>query len=77
MERPAWLRALTVLQLGLVGIIILAPLAWMVLASFKSSLDVTAHPAVSRNRQGSAAFRPHLVLLLAKDAIAGLIRCGL
>ena len=44
MERPAWLRALTVLQLAIVGIVILAPLAWMVLASFKSSQDVTAYP---------------------------------
>ena len=44
MERPAWLRALTVLQLAIVGIIILTPLAWMVLASFKSSQDVTAYP---------------------------------
>lgn len=44
MERPAWVRALTVVQLGIVGIVILAPLAWMVLASFKSSQDVTAYP---------------------------------
>lgn len=47
MERPAWLRLLTVLQLGIVGIVsivILAPLGWMVLSSFKSSQDVTAYP---------------------------------
>jgi multiple sugar transport system permease protein len=44
MIRPAWLRALTVLQLLLVAVVILAPLAWMVLSSFKASDDVTAYP---------------------------------
>ena len=37
-------RAFTILQLVLIGIIILAPLAWMVLSSFKSSFAVTAYP---------------------------------
>lgn len=44
MERTRWVRALTTAQLALVGIVILAPLAWMVLSSFKSSDDVTAYP---------------------------------
>ena len=46
-EGPAqhpMVRAFTILQLVLVGIIILAPLAWMVLSSFKSSFAVTAYP---------------------------------
>ena len=37
-------RALTLVQLLIVGIVILAPLLWMVLASFKASDDVTAYP---------------------------------
>ena len=44
MERPGWLRALTIVQLGIVGVIIVTPLLWMVLSSFKSSGDVTAYP---------------------------------
>lgn len=38
------MRVFTILQLLLVGVIILAPLAWMVLSSFKSSFAVTAYP---------------------------------
>jgi multiple sugar transport system permease protein len=44
MRENAAIRAFTILQLVLVAIIILAPLAWMVLSSFKSSFDVTAYP---------------------------------
>ena len=39
-------RVLTVLQLVFVAILILLPLAWMVLSSFKSSAAVTAYPPV-------------------------------
>lgn len=38
------LRALTILQLVIVSILILLPLIWMVLSSFKSSDQVTAYP---------------------------------
>jgi multiple sugar transport system permease protein len=44
MGQSRLLRALTIVQLLLVGIVILAPLLWMVLASFKASDDVTAYP---------------------------------
>lgn len=37
-------RVLSVVQLTIVGVVILVPLAWMVLSSFKSSADVTAYP---------------------------------
>jgi len=40
----AWARRLTTLQLVLVGIFLLAPVVWMVLASFKQSSDVIAYP---------------------------------
>ena len=39
-----WKRAANIVQLVLVGVVILAPLAWMVLSSFKSSFEVTAYP---------------------------------
>ena len=44
MQDGRWLRVLTVVQLIGVGIVIMAPLAWMVLSSFKSSFAVTAYP---------------------------------
>ncbi|WP_072388356.1 carbohydrate ABC transporter permease [Hyphomicrobium sp. CS1BSMeth3] len=40
----AWARRLNTLQLVLVGIFLLAPVVWMVLASFKQSSDVIAYP---------------------------------
>lgn len=43
-REPRWLRWLNTLQLLAVGTVIVAPLAWMVLSSFKSSADVTAYP---------------------------------
>jgi multiple sugar transport system permease protein len=39
-----WMRRLNALQLLLVGVIIVAPMAWMVLASFKQSYEVIAYP---------------------------------
>jgi multiple sugar transport system permease protein len=42
--RHRLLLVLTFIQLVLVGLVILAPLAWMVLSSFKSSFAVTAYP---------------------------------
>ncbi len=41
---PEWIRRLNFLQLVLVGIVILIPIAWMVLSSFKQSYDVVAYP---------------------------------
>src|ERR1700751_5244150 len=38
------LRRLNTLQLVLAGFIIMAPVAWMVLSSFKPSFEVTAYP---------------------------------
>ncbi len=40
----AWIRRLNTLQIMLVGGVILAPIAWMVLGSFKPSSQVTAYP---------------------------------
>ncbi len=40
----AVIRRLNTLQLALAGIIILAPVVWMVLSSFKPSFEVTAYP---------------------------------
>jgi multiple sugar transport system permease protein len=39
-----WIRRLNSLQILLVGLLILAPIAWMVLGSFKPSAQVTAYP---------------------------------
>lgn len=39
-----WIRRLNSLQILLVGLAILAPIAWMVLGSFKPSAQVTAYP---------------------------------
>lgn len=39
-----WARRLNSLQLALVGVFLLAPVVWMVLASFKQSSDVIAYP---------------------------------
>ncbi len=39
-----WARRLNSLQLVLVGVFLLAPVVWMVLASFKQSSDVIAYP---------------------------------
>ncbi|MBO9644873.1 MULTISPECIES: carbohydrate ABC transporter permease [Pseudacidovorax] len=44
MHDDALIRRLNALQIALVGLIILAPIAWMVLASFKPSAEVTAYP---------------------------------
>jgi len=44
LHEPKWLRLLNIVQLALVGVLIVAPVAWMVLSSFKSSADVTAYP---------------------------------
>lgn len=38
------IRRLSMLQIAIVAIVILAPIAWMVLASFKPSSEVTAYP---------------------------------
>ncbi|MES2193305.1 MAG: carbohydrate ABC transporter permease [Pseudomonadota bacterium] len=40
----SWIKRLNVVQLVLVGILIMAPTAWMVLSSFKPSFEVTAYP---------------------------------
>jgi len=40
----AVIRRLNTLQLAFAGIIILAPVVWMVLSSFKPSFEVTAYP---------------------------------
>ena len=39
-----WVRRLNTLQLAVAGIIIMAPVVWMVLSSFKPSFEVTAYP---------------------------------
>jgi len=44
----ALIRLLNTLQLVLVGAVVLAPVAWMVLASFKPSYAVTAYPPTLR-----------------------------
>ncbi len=44
MQNARWIRLLNIAQLTLIGIVILAPLAWMLLSSFKSSFEVTAYP---------------------------------
>lgn len=40
----SWIRRLNTLQILLVALVILAPIAWMVLSSFKPSSQVTAYP---------------------------------
>lgn len=40
----AWVQRLNTLQILLVAVLILAPIAWMVLSSFKPSAEVTAYP---------------------------------
>jgi len=37
-----WIRRLNTLQLIVAGFIIMTPVAWMVLSSFKPSFEVTA-----------------------------------
>ena len=39
-----WIRRLNTLQLVIAGFIIMVPVAWMVLSSFKPSFEVTAYP---------------------------------
>ena len=39
-----WIRRLNTLQLIVAGLIIMTPVAWMVLSSFKPSFEVTAYP---------------------------------
>ncbi len=39
-----WIRRLNTLQLVIAGFIIMVPIAWMVLSSFKPSFEVTAYP---------------------------------
>ncbi len=39
-----WIRRLSLLQISIVAVAILAPIAWMVLSSFKPSSQVTAYP---------------------------------
>jgi len=39
-----WIRRMNTLQLAVAGIIIMAPVVWMVLSSFKPSFEVTAYP---------------------------------
>lgn len=39
-----WIRWLNTVQLGLAGVLIMAPTIWMVLSSFKPSFEVTAYP---------------------------------
>lgn len=73
MDRERAWRLLTVLQLALVGIVILAPLIWMVLSSFKNSADVTAYPP-------SLVFTPTLdnyVHLIATTPFAAYVRNSL
>jgi ABC-type glycerol-3-phosphate transport system permease component len=46
-------KASTRLQLAVVLFVILAPVAWMVLSSFKESADVTAYPRAWSSRRRS------------------------
>src|SRR5258705_4240916 len=39
-----WIRRLNALQLIVAGVIIVAPVVWMALSSFKPSFEVTAYP---------------------------------
>jgi len=39
-----WIRITNTLQLVIAGVIIMAPVVWMVLSSFKPSFEVTAYP---------------------------------
>ncbi len=39
-----WLRRLSLLQIAIIAFMILAPIAWMVLSSFKPSAEVAAYP---------------------------------
>lgn len=40
----AWVRRFNLLLIGLVGVIVLVPIAWMVISSFKPSAEVVAYP---------------------------------
>jgi len=40
----AWIRRLNTLQLIIAGVVIMAPVVWMALSSFKPSFEVTAYP---------------------------------
>jgi len=44
MHDSALVRIVNTAQIALVGLLILAPVAWMVLSSFKPSVEVTAYP---------------------------------
>jgi len=46
MQDSALIRLLNTAQIALVGVLILAPVAWMLLSSFKPSVQVTAYPPV-------------------------------
>jgi multiple sugar transport system permease protein len=39
-----WIRRLNTLQLVIAGVVIMAPVVWMALSSFKPSFEVTAYP---------------------------------
>jgi multiple sugar transport system permease protein len=39
-----WIRRLNTLQLIIAGVVIMSPMVWMVLSSFKPSFEVTAYP---------------------------------
>jgi multiple sugar transport system permease protein len=39
-----WIRRLNTLQLAVAGLVIMAPMVWMALSSFKPSFEVTAYP---------------------------------
>ena len=59
-----WLDRLSHLQLAIVALGVLAPVAWMVLSSFKPSSEVTAYPPSCCSPPpsttiGSCSARPH------------------
>ena len=39
-----WIRIMNTVQLAIAGVVIMAPVVWMVLSSFKPSFEVTAYP---------------------------------
>ena len=39
-----WIRLMNTVQLAIAGVVIMAPVVWMVLSSFKPSFEVTAYP---------------------------------
>ena len=43
-RRPAWFRVLAFVQVAVLALILFAPIAWMVMASFKSRVDITRYP---------------------------------